>query len=259
MATTPPGRDTRSKGYICLRWATTTSARLNNQRTTDDPRNQSWRGHDDARRAVPLLRQRNRHAPVGERCRRSRAATNRAPAPAHQCNGPAERTSVSRPPTRPSFTCRWIQLPTLPNVAAEEKDPNSLLNRVRKLIRLKHTEPALAAYAEFVPLYAKENTYPFVYARASGEETLLMISIRQPAQPWLNLTSRSGIRSLKLLAGKELHTTQDGQTLGKLRFPGQTYAIYQAVEVTNGDNLWSSQSRAYKRLFQNFRSIPPRT
>jgi hypothetical protein len=32
-----------------------------------------------------------------------------------------------------------------------------------------------------------------------------------------------------LLAGKEIHTTQDGQTL-KIEVPGQTYAIYQAVK-----------------------------
>jgi hypothetical protein len=36
-------------------------------------------------------------------------------------------------------------------------------------------------------------------------------------------------RELKLLAGKEVHTTQDGQTL-KIEVPGQTYAIYQAVK-----------------------------
>jgi hypothetical protein len=32
-----------------------------------------------------------------------------------------------------------------------------------------------------------------------------------------------------LLAGKEVHTTQAGQTL-KIEVPGQTYAIYQAVK-----------------------------
>ena len=36
-------------------------------------------------------------------------------------------------------------------------------------------------------------------------------------------------RELKLLAGKEIHTTQAGQTL-KINVPGQTYAIYQAVK-----------------------------
>jgi hypothetical protein len=34
---------------------------------------------------------------------------------------------------------------------------------------------------------------------------------------------------LRLLAGKEVTTTKSGQTL-KIEVPGQTYAIYQAIE-----------------------------
>ncbi len=62
-----------------------------------------------------------------------------------------------------------------PTVAAQEADKSSLLNRVRKLIRLKHTEPALAAFAEFTPLYAEKNVYPFVFARANGKHCLLAV------------------------------------------------------------------------------------
>ena len=36
-------------------------------------------------------------------------------------------------------------------------------------------------------------------------------------------------QKLKLLAGKEIHTIQAGQTL-KIEVPGLTYAIYQAVK-----------------------------
>jgi maltose alpha-D-glucosyltransferase/alpha-amylase len=116
-----------------------------------------------------------------------------------------------------------------PNVVAEEKDPNSLLNRVRKLIQLKHTEPALAAYAEFVPLYAKENTYPFVYARASGEETLLVILNPAASAASAEFSFPVEYQKLKLLSGKEVQVTKEGQTL-KIEVPGQTYAIYQAVK-----------------------------
>jgi maltose alpha-D-glucosyltransferase/alpha-amylase len=119
--------------------------------------------------------------------------------------------------------------PDAPNVAVEENDPNSLLNRVRKLIRLKHIEPALAAYAEFVPLYAKENTYPFVYARAGGGETLLVILNPAASAASAEFSFPVEYRELKLLAGKGIHTTKAGQTL-KIEVPGQTYAIYQAVK-----------------------------
>jgi maltose alpha-D-glucosyltransferase/alpha-amylase len=116
-----------------------------------------------------------------------------------------------------------------PNVAAEEKDPSSLLNRVRKLIRLKHTEPALTAYAEFIPLYAKENTYPFVYARAGGGETLLVILNPAAKAASAEFSLPVECRELKLMAGKEIHTTKEGPML-KIEVPGQTYAIYQAVK-----------------------------
>ena len=128
----------------------------------------------------------------------------------------------------PSFTCRWIQPPTLRTSPPRRKIPNSLLNRVRKLIWLKHTEPALAAYAEFVPLYARENTYPFVYARASGEETLLMIFNPAARAASAEFSFPVEFQKLKLLAGKEIHTIQAGQTL-KIEVPGLTYAIYQEV------------------------------
>jgi glycosidase len=66
-----------------------------------------------------------------------------------------------------------------PNVADQEKDTNSLLNRMRKLIRLKKQEPALKAYANFIPVYARENSYPFIYARTNDKD--LIICIFNPA------------------------------------------------------------------------------
>ncbi|MFH1195867.1 MAG: alpha-amylase family glycosyl hydrolase [bacterium] len=90
-----------------------------------------------------------------------------------------------------------------PNVETQEKDPNSLLNKVRKLIELKKNEPALAAYAEFVPVYAKENTYPFVFARAAGDDIIL--SIFNPANREETAIFSLNISAVdfKLLSGKE--------------------------------------------------------
>lgn len=62
-----------------------------------------------------------------------------------------------------------------PDVASQEKNPNSLLNKVKELIKLRSTEPALVAYAEFVPMYAEKFTYPFAYVRANGKDRLLVV------------------------------------------------------------------------------------
>ena len=113
-----------------------------------------------------------------------------------------------------------------PTVAAQEKDPNSLLNRVRKLIKLKHTEPALAAYSEFAPLYAKENTYPFVYTRANGPDVLLAVFNPASSSATAEFEFTPAYQKLKLLAGKEIGLTRNNKTL-KIEVPGQTYALYK--------------------------------
>ncbi len=113
-----------------------------------------------------------------------------------------------------------------PNVQAQEKDPNSLLNRTRKLIRLRHAEPALAAYAEFVPLYAKKNTYPFIFARAKGKDVVLVI-LNPAGKDYdavfdLNLS----YSKMNLLAGKEMKLTRSEKRVSVI-VPAQSYAIYK--------------------------------
>ena len=64
--------------------------------------------------------------------------------------------------------------PNAPTVAAEESDPNSLLNFVRQLVKLKKDHPALEADAAFVPIYARPNMYPLIFLRSKNGETLLI-------------------------------------------------------------------------------------
>ncbi|MBQ6594696.1 MAG: glycosylase, partial [Clostridia bacterium] len=53
-----------------------------------------------------------------------------------------------------------------PTVEAQEKDPNSLLNIVRALLRLRHAREDLQADAEYETLCAEKDR-PFVYRRGS--------------------------------------------------------------------------------------------
>lgn len=61
-----------------------------------------------------------------------------------------------------------------PNVAAAERDPGSLLHRIRSLIAARRTEPALRASAAFTLILAEPNTYPLIYARGEGSEAALL-------------------------------------------------------------------------------------
>jgi glycosidase len=56
-----------------------------------------------------------------------------------------------------------------PDVATEEKDPASMLNFTRALLRLRREHPALANSSDFQPLYAETKRYPFLYRRSTGK------------------------------------------------------------------------------------------
>ena len=113
-----------------------------------------------------------------------------------------------------------------PNVAQQEQDPRSLLNRVKKLIQLKKQEKALAAYAEFVPLFARENTYPFIYARAAGDEVILVILNPSGREAEAAFTCNLDLTGKKLLAGQELRI--DGQDDAfTVSVPAQGFAVYK--------------------------------
>jgi maltose alpha-D-glucosyltransferase/alpha-amylase len=114
-----------------------------------------------------------------------------------------------------------------PNVQDQEKNPNSLLNRTRKLIQLKHTEPALAAYAEFVPVYGKENTYPFVYIRAKDNDVVMVILNPSAQAAKAEFTLDKHFVDTTRLAGKSLQIKALSGNKWEVEVPGVSYAIYK--------------------------------
>jgi glycosidase len=49
-----------------------------------------------------------------------------------------------------------------------------MLNFTRALLKLRREHPALANAADFQPLYAETNKYPFVYLRVAGTERIIV-------------------------------------------------------------------------------------
>ncbi len=113
-----------------------------------------------------------------------------------------------------------------PNVASSEKNPKSLLNRVKKLIQLKRTEPALTAYADFIPLYAKENTYPFVYAKINGNHIALIILNPAARTESAEFPNNFNGKKFQLLAGKDIYLFINDTTV-RIKIPGVSYSIYK--------------------------------
>jgi len=116
--------------------------------------------------------------------------------------------------------------PDAPNVSDQEKDPKSLLNGVRRLIQLKHEEAALAGFADFVPLYAKGNTYPFVYKRVNGRETILVVLNPSATAVRADFDMGALFSKWTLLAGKKIKMSRNGNAFS-LTVPGQSYSVYK--------------------------------
>ena len=110
-----------------------------------------------------------------------------------------------------------------PNVASCEKDPESLLQKTRKLIHMRRTHRALAADADFTPLLAEENTYPFVFSRScDGQE---IIAAFNPSNAGVSVEIDYNIGQLELLAGADLDIKVANGKL-QLAMPGKSYGIY---------------------------------
>lgn len=65
--------------------------------------------------------------------------------------------------------------PDAPNVAAEEKDVNSILNYVKGLIALRKATPALGAKAEWEYVGDLDNPYPMIYKRSLGGKNYIVV------------------------------------------------------------------------------------
>jgi glycosidase len=113
-----------------------------------------------------------------------------------------------------------------PTVESQQGNPNSLLNRVRRLIQLRKAEPALAAYAEFVPVYAKENTYPFVFIRAADQQILL--AVFNPAERTATAKFKLNVatHNFERLAGDPINISHHDRSYS-IEVPGVSYAIYE--------------------------------
>lgn len=59
-------------------------------------------------------------------------------------------------------------------VATQDKDPNSVLNFVRELIKVRHEHPALANDGDWQTLSDINNPYPWIYSRNNGKDTYVI-------------------------------------------------------------------------------------
>ena len=217
--------ETKSKGYIILPLGNHDNARMNVHRTPDEL--ELIMAFGITMPGVPFIYYGNE---IGMRQLYDMPQIEGAYQPRAGARTPMQWTSgMNRGFSSADFSKLYLPVDTskgAPNVETEQKDPASLLNRVKKLIHLKHTEPALAAYAEFTPLYAKENTYPFIYTRTNGSDVLLVVI--NPAEKPATAEFQINVPCEKfhLLAGKKMEMSKKDKTI-RVVAPGISFSVYK--------------------------------
>jgi maltose alpha-D-glucosyltransferase/alpha-amylase len=105
-----------------------------------------------------------------------------------------------------------------PTVENQEKDADSLLNTVRRILKLRHENADLQAQPNFEVVYAEKGKYPFVFRRGQ-----FFIAV--------NPSWRSASIPLKLV-GKSIfqlgHSTLEN---GYLSMKGQSFSIFHMNSI----------------------------
>lgn len=104
--------------------------------------------------------------------------------------------------------------PCAPTVEAQEKEPGSLLNTVRRATALRHEHPDLQADAGFEVVYAEKKKYPFVYRRGR-----LLLAVN-PAAAAVSIPLGETGRPVFRIGGCALRD-------GSLSMEGQSFAVFQ--------------------------------
>ncbi len=113
--------------------------------------------------------------------------------------------------------------PNRPNVATEEKDPDSILNFTRALLKLRAENASLGNLGGFQPLYAEKNKYPFVYLRSGGPDNFIIAV--NPS----NLAQTCTVPALKNAVPFLINGSQVSDTT--LSMTPISYAIYKAADL----------------------------
>ena len=106
-----------------------------------------------------------------------------------------------------------------PTVEKQVRDETSLLNEVRRLIRLRSSTSSLKNRGGFKLLYCESHKYPLIYQRFSNDEMVVVV---------LNPSSRNATAPVSLPTGGEIIYSNGGQVKigdGRLLIPAESGAF----------------------------------
>jgi maltose alpha-D-glucosyltransferase/alpha-amylase len=112
-----------------------------------------------------------------------------------------------------------------PNIADQLEHENSILNTVKKLIRIRKENPALQADGNFTPLYAEEKKYPFVFLRSLGKKKVLIAINPSHKNSTANfrLPKADALMELKMVSGIRY---KENKGIITIQMKGLSYGIF---------------------------------
>ncbi len=116
-----------------------------------------------------------------------------------------------------------------PNVLQQENDPDSLLQRVRKLVAIRNVYSALQASANFDVLFAQPGKYPLVYKRSDDKATFIIAVNPSSHTVETRLPSISSVQPQTVYGIDGAFTNQSGNW--KITLPGISGGIYRMVKT----------------------------
>ena len=115
--------------------------------------------------------------------------------------------------------------PDRPNVLQQENMPDSLLQRVRKIMTIRKSYPALQASVPFEALFAQPGAYPLVFKRSFQDETYI-IAVNPSSQPVIAQLPINATYIPHRVYGPEDVFTSQGDMLA-IHLPGISGGIYR--------------------------------
>ena len=114
-------------------------------------------------------------------------------------------------------------------VEAQEKDPNSVLNFTRQLIKLRHEHPMLANAGNWETISDSKKPYPWVYTRSNGTETYIVALNPGEKNVSFLLEDPSAIQLETLIANGKV-TSRKTKAGIEIKLPGISSAIFKVVK-----------------------------
>ncbi len=109
-------------------------------------------------------------------------------------------------------------------VEAQDKDPNSVLNFTRELIKLRHEHPVLANDGDWQTISDVNKPYPWVYTRTKGNETYV-IALNPGAKGVETTIPIPGAKGAQTLIANGKVTAKNAKGGIKIKLPGVSSAV----------------------------------